>query len=52
MKHTLLFLHLVAVCHGLTNFVAACAVNDYGQAFIEVIPMLLDVLKIVKLWTR
>lgn len=52
MKYTLLFLHLAEVYHGLTNFVAACAVDDYGQAFLEAIPMLLHVLKIVTLWTR
>lgn len=52
MKRVLVLLPIIEVFHSISNFVAACAVDDYGQAFFEAILMLLHVLKIVKLWTR
>lgn len=52
MKHTLFFLYLVEACHGLSNFVAACVVGDYGQAFGEAVTIILQVLQIAKRRSR
>ena len=52
MKRVLVLLPIIEVFHSISNFVAACAVDDYGQAFFEAIRMLLHVLKVVRLWTH